>query len=179
VIVLGEELRPGLLVGAPVVVLGLLVVGWEPRAAARPIDRTGALLCVAGVVTTAVAVVLAKPALERSELVEATTVRLVAGALALLVTQVALGRSRTALALFRPQPAWRIAVPGAVLGTYVAMILWLGGMKYGTASRASLLNQSGAIFVLVLSRLAGEPIPPRRWLGAAIAMSGVGIVLVG
>ena len=70
------------------------------------------------------------------------------------------------------------AIPGALLGTYVAMILWLGGMKYGTASRAALLNQSATIFVLVLSRIAGEVVPARRWLGAAIAVGGVLAVLL-
>lgn len=58
------------------------------------------------------------------------------------------------------------------------MIFWLGGMKYGTASRAALLNQSGAIWVLVLSRFAGEVIPMRRWAGAAIALAGVFVVLL-
>jgi drug/metabolite transporter (DMT)-like permease len=64
-------------------------------------------------------------------------------------------------------------------GTYVSMILWLGGMKYGTASRAALLNQMGAIFVLVLSRVSGEAVPARRWIGAAIAVSGVAVILLG
>jgi drug/metabolite transporter (DMT)-like permease len=173
---LAEPLRWSLLVGAPLVVTGLAVIGWERRPGAPPIDRRGLLLCVAGVVTTAVAVVIAQPALQRSDLVEATTVRLIAGAAALFLSQAMLGRSRAALALFRPQPAWRAAIPGTLLGTYVAMILWLGGMKYGTPSRAALLNQSGAIFVLLFARFAGEPVTPRRWIGAGIALAGVVIV---
>lgn len=174
---LAEPLRWTLLLGAPLVVIGLAVIGWEPRSAAAPIDRCGLLLCVAGVTTTAVAVVIAQPVLHRSDLVEATTVRLIAGAAALFASQAVLGRARAALVLFRPQPAWKAAIPGTLLGTYVAMILWLGGMKYGTASRAALLNQSGAIFVLLFSRFAGEPVTPRRWIGAAIALAGVAIVL--
>ena len=50
-------------------------------------------------------------------------------------------------------------------------------MKYGTASRASLLNQTGAIVLLVLSRAMGERVPPRRWAGAVIALGGVAVVL--
>lgn len=179
VLALGEPLRAGLLLGAPLVVLGLVVVGWERRGGrAAPIDRGGLALCVSGVVATAIAVVIAKPALERSELVEATTVRLAAGSLALFAWETAAGRRREALALFTPQRAWRAAVPGALLGSYIAMILWLGGMKYGAASRAALLNQSGAIFVLVLSRFAGEVVPARRWVGAGIALVGVVVVLL-
>ncbi|AKF10276.1 DMT family transporter [Sandaracinus amylolyticus] len=177
VLALGEPITTGLWIGAPLVVLGLAVVGWEPRGEAKPIDRRGLVLCVAGVMTTAVAVVLAKRALDRSELIEATAVRLVAGSIALFAWETIAGRRREVLALFRERASWKWAVPGAVLGSYVAMILWLGGMKYGAASRAALLNQSGAVFVLVLSRMSGEVVPSRRWIGAAIAIAGVAAVL--
>lgn len=181
--VLGEPMRLGLFVGAPLVVLGLVIVAWKPREAAPPtaaksVDVRGVLLAVAGVVTTAIGVVLARPALGRSELLEATTIRLAAGSISLFTFEALAGRGKRALSLFRPQPAWRFALPATFFGTYVAMIFWLGGMKYGTASRAALLNQSGAIWVLVLSRLAGEVIPMRRWAGAAIALAGVVVVLL-
>ena len=84
---------------------------------------------------------------------------------------------RAALALFKPQPAWRVAVPATVLATYVSMLLWLGGMKYGTVSRAALLNQTGAIVLMVMSRAMGERIPRRRGIGAALAVAGVAIVV--
>ncbi|UJR86312.1 DMT family transporter [Sandaracinus amylolyticus] len=177
VVALGEPITTGLWIGAPLVVLGLAVVGWEPRGEAKPVDRRGLVLCVAGVMTTAVAVVLAKRALDRSELIEATAVRLVAGSIALFAWETIAGRRREVLALFRERESWKWAVPGAVLGSYVAMILWLGGMKYGAASRAALLNQSGAVFVLVLSRIGGEVVPARRWIGAGIAIVGVAAVL--
>ncbi len=173
---LGEAMAAGLVFGAPLVVLGLLVVSFQPRGG-KPIDRGGLALVVAGVVTTAVGVVIAKSALDRSDLLEATTIRLGAGSIALFAFESLRGRTREVLALFRPQPAWRHALVATLLGTYVSMILWLGGMKYGTASRAALLNQMGAIFVLVLSRLAGEVVPARRWVGAAIAIAGVVLVL--
>ena len=51
------------------------------------------------------------------------------------------------------------------------------GQPICSPSRAALLNQSGAIFVLVLSRLAGEAVPLRRWVGAGIAIAGVGVIL--
>lgn len=176
--VLGEPLRLGLFVGAPLVILGLVIVAWKKRGDTRPVDRRGVLLCIAGVVTTAIGVVLAKPALERSDLLEATTIRLAAGASSLFLFEALAGRAKNAVSLFRPQPVWRYALPATFFGTYVAMILWLGGMKYGTASRAALLNQSGAVFVLILSRLTGEMIPLRRWAGAAVAIAGVVVVLV-
>ncbi len=175
---LREPLAAGLLLGGPLVVLGLVVVSYQRRDTARPIDRRGLLLVIAGVMTTAVGVVIAKPALDRSDLLEATTIRLAAGSISLFVFEVLRGKRREVLSLFAPQPAWRPALVATFFGTYVSMILWLGGMKYGTASRAALLNQMGAIFVLVLSRFMGEVVPPQRWIGAAIAVSGVAVILL-
>ncbi|MBK6529396.1 MAG: DMT family transporter [Deltaproteobacteria bacterium] len=131
---LSEVPRPGFLWGAPLVLVGLLLVVWQSRGEVK-VDPRGLALVLGGVMTTAVGVVLAKPALGRSGLVEATTIRLLAGSAALLAVQLARGKGREALALFKPQPAWRVAVPATVLATYVSMLLWLGGMKYGTASR--------------------------------------------
>lgn len=173
---LGEVPRAGFLWGAPLVLLGLALVVWQSSGEVR-VDRRGLALVLGGVMTTAVGVVLAKPALGRSGLVEATTVRLLAGSTALFAVQLARGKGREALALFKPQPAWRLAVPATVLATYVSMLLWLGGMKYGTVSRAALLNQTGAIVLMVMSRAMGERIPRRRWIGAALAVAGVAIVV--
>jgi drug/metabolite transporter (DMT)-like permease len=173
---LSEVPRPGFLLGAPLVLAGLLLVVWQRRGDAK-VDPRGLALVIGGVMTTAVGVVLAKPALGRSGLIEATTIRLLAGSAALLLVQLARRKGQEALALFKPQPAWRVAVPATVLATYVSMLLWLGGMKYGTASRAALLNQTGAIVLMVLSRIMGERIPLRRWVGAAIAVTGVAIVV--
>ena len=175
---LREPLAAGLVLGGPLVVLGLLVVSHRRRDDARPIDRVGLGLVIAGVVTTAIGVVVAKPALDRSHLLEATTIRLASGSIALFLFELLRGKREEVLSLFKPQPAWRPALVATFFGTYVSMILWLGGMKYGTASRAALLNQMGAIFVLVLSRLSGEVVPARRWIGAAIAVAGVAVILL-
>ncbi len=176
---LGESFRVGLLVGAPLVVIGLFLASWQPRRArGMPVDRVGVVYSVLGVAMTAVGVVMAKRVLASSELIEATTVRLLAGTFVLFAYHVLTRGLGTALVLFSPQPAWRFALPGTFFGTYVSMILWLGGMRLGLASRTAVLNQLAAIFVLILSRLMGEEFPRRRWLGAAIAVTGACVVLV-
>lgn len=179
VLVLGEAPREGLLIGAPLVVAGLGVVSWPQKDQKIRVDLGGVALAIAGVVTTALGVIIAKPALNDSDLIEATTVRLLAGTVGLLAWGAATGSLRKSLVLFRPQPLWRQAVPAAVMGTYVSMILWLGGIKYTSASRAALLNQMATVFLLILSaRVGGERVPGRRWLGAALALTGAVIVLV-
>lgn len=181
VLLLGEPLRAGLLVALPLVVLGLLLVSWPGvRKGVERVDGKGVLLAIGGVLCTALGVVVAKPALGRSDVVEATTVRLVVGAVSLVVLELLRGRLRRSLGIFRPQAAWRALVPAAVLGSYVAMLLWLGGMKYTSASKAALLNQLATVFLLVLSRFVGhEAISMRRWAGGGLALAGAIVVLLG
>lgn len=171
---LGEVPAPGLIYGAPLVVLGLTAVAWSGRGA-TVVDRRGFAL-LSGVMT-ATGVVIARPALARADLFEATAIRLLAGSAALLVASALRGRAREALSLMRPQRLWWRAVPTAVLATYVSMLLWLGGMKYGTASRAALLTQTGTLWLLFASRLSGEAVTPRRAVGALVALVGVAVVL--
>ncbi len=173
---LGEVPAPGLIYGAPLVVLGLTAVAWSGRGA-TVVDRRGFALLLSGVMTTATGVVIARPALARADLFEATAIRLLAGSAALLVASALRGRAREALSLMRPQRLWWRAVPTAVLATYVSMLLWLGGMKYGTASRAALLTQTGTLWLLFASRLSGEAVTPRRAVGALVALVGVAVVL--
>jgi drug/metabolite transporter (DMT)-like permease len=73
---LGESFRAGLLLGAPLVVIGLFLASWQPRRArGLPVDRVGVVYSVLGVIMTAAGVVMAKRVLASSELIEATTVR--------------------------------------------------------------------------------------------------------
>ncbi len=181
VVFLGESPHVGLLLGAPLVAAGLVLVSWQGQTtAAEKVDRLGVLLSVSGVFATAIGVIIAKPALDHSDLIEATTVRLFFAAASLLVWQMASGRLRSSFAMFRPQPMWRPMIPATLVGTYLSMLLWMGGIKYTQASHAALLNQMATVFLLLLSRfVGGEVVPPRRWIGAGIAVVGVLLVLRG
>ncbi len=179
VLVLHEPVTHGLLLGAPLVALGLVVVTWH-KPGGVPIDRLGVAYAIGGVLATAVGIVMAKPVLEKSDLIEATTVRLAVAAVTLIPIQALTGRLRASLALFKPQPLWRKMLPAVVVGPYISMLLWLGGLKYAPVSRAALLNQMATVFLLLLSRfVGGETVPKRRWVGAMLALSGALCVLVG
>jgi drug/metabolite transporter (DMT)-like permease len=179
-LLLGEKPSAGLLAGGPLVVAGLTVVSWPDAASRNKVDLRGVGYSLAGVVATALGVVTAKPVLDHSHLVEATAVRLIAGSVGLVFFGALTGTLRITVGLLRPQPAWRVALPGTLVGTYVSMLLWLGGIKYTTATRAALLNQMATVFLLLASpRFGGERVPPRRWLGAGLALAGAVTVLLG
>jgi drug/metabolite transporter (DMT)-like permease len=125
----------------------------------------------------AVGIVIAKPVLNQVDPWWAATVRVLGGTL-FLAGQGLLPRHRPAVrACFRPSPVWRLTVPAAVIGAYVAMVIWVMGFKHTAAGIAGVLNQTSNIFVLILAALfLRERITARKV--AAIALAFVGAVVV-
>jgi len=173
---LSEPLGPGLLVGMGLMAAAILVGAWQPGApvpaGARRDLHLGVGLGVLAMLSMAVGVVIAKPVIDRVDPWWATTVRLIGGA-AVLAAQGLLPRHRRAvLAVLRPGPVWRVAVPGAVLGNYIALLFWILGFKYTQTTIASVLNQLSTIFVLVLATLfLKEPLTPRKATAVGMGMA--------
>jgi len=86
--------------------------------------------------STAVAIVAVKPILPLYPVLWATAVRLLGGVIGLTGLAIVYRPGRSAFATLVPQKAWRVAVPGAVLGTYLSLVLWVAGFKYTTATNA-------------------------------------------
>lgn len=179
-VVLGEPVTGAFLLGGGLVVGGVLVTTAErpTDAAPAPSRAPGVVLGLLGIVAMAAGVVIAKPVLERAHLVEVTLVRLVAGVAAQGVWIVLRPQHRTALTLFRDRSSWKVLVPASVLGTYVAMLFWLGGFKWAAVSVASILNQTSSVFTVLLAwLLLREPLTLRRLTGTLCAVAGAVLIL--
>jgi drug/metabolite transporter (DMT)-like permease len=130
--------------------------------------------------TLAFGIVLAKPVLNDSPVLWATTVRQVASLVAMLPFALHRSRRREVLDAFRPAKAWKYSLPGTVLGSYLALILWIAGMKYTQAGAAAILNQTSTILVLLLASLfLREPFTGRKVLAAVLAVAGILMVTLG
>ncbi len=176
---LGERLSVGDIAGAAMILAGILLttVRTSPPGVTRRDLRAGIALATLSVALMALGVTLAKPALDRSPVLWATGVRLFAGVLALVVLTLISPRRRYVWSTLAPSAAWKISVPAAVLGGYVAMVIWIAGMKFAQASTAAILNQTSAIFVLPIAALVLKEPVTRRKLGAvALAIAGVVVV---
>ncbi len=195
VLVLDEALTQALVMGAALGVGGVLYALTErppeaspthedsaaPSAPREPIrGRLGAVaLGISGIVSMGIGVVIAKPILEGSHLIEVTTVRLAAGVVVQLLWVLLWPSQRGVLRVFWPSRTWRTLVPASVLGTYLAMLLWLGGFKWAQASNASVLNQASSVFTIGLAWLIlGERVSRRRVAGAAMALAGAVVVML-
>lgn len=176
---LGERLTVGDLCGAGLIMFGIfLTAGHDPPAGSTKADlRKGLGIATLSVACMALGITIAKPVLDHSPVLWATAVRLAGGMAALILLSVVSPRHRGFWKTLRPSRAWKISIPGAVLGAYLAMIVWIAGMKYTQASTASILNQTSAVFVLPVAALVlKESITARKMGAVAAAIAGVALV---
>ncbi len=176
---LGERLSVGDVAGAVLILLGILTTsGHEaPEGVSRSELHRGIGLATLSVAFMAAGVTVAKPVLDRSPVIWSTTVRLAAGIGGLVLITIFSPKRRYVWATLRPSSSWKIAIPAAVLGAYLAMIVWIAGMKYTQASTASILNQTSAIFVLPLAALLlKEAITAKKLIAVGLALAGVALV---
>ncbi len=178
-LLIGEQLQLYHYAGMALILGGvLLATGHAPPAGAtRRQLWAGVLFGVAAMASMALAIVMVKPVLERTPLFWATFVRLAAGHVSLLLIAMCLPSRRKSLSVFRPTVAWQTAIPGAVLGTYLSLLLWVAGFKFASASVAAVLNQTSVIFAILLATLTlGERLTRRKAAAAALAFGGVALV---
>jgi drug/metabolite transporter (DMT)-like permease len=173
---LGERMAPAYFVGAAVVLAGVAVATVDRDTLGRDGERSplsGYLYGLGAIGGTGLGVVLAKPVLEGSALIEVTWSRLLAGVVAQAIALTLFRAWPSVVPVFRPSPLWRTLVPATIVGTYLSLLFWLGGFKWGQASVTAVLNQMATVYILVLARVVlHETISTRRLVGASIAIAG-------
>lgn len=180
VVLLHEKVGMYHLGAAALVSVAVWLGTWEPKQRAEPSARRDLLWgVVAGglaMFTMAAGIVAAKPVLEDSDFWWASTVRLL-GAMPLLIIHGLLPKHRQAtVACFKWGQHWRYVLPGSVLGTYVALGLWILGFKYALASTAGVLNQTSTFFVLILATLwLKEPLTKRKAGAVVLGFAGASL----
>lgn len=177
---LGERLGPWQFVGVGLVLGGIVLVTWsrDRSSVDHRMLRIGVAWAVFAVFLMAAGVVIAKPMLEQHSFLWVVTLRVVAGFLGMLAIATArreLGRLWRA---YRGVRHWSTIAAGAVIGTYISMMLWLAGYKYTQASVAAVLNELAAVFILPLAYVfLREPVHGRQVIGVILALAGVVLVV--
>jgi drug/metabolite transporter (DMT)-like permease len=178
---LNERLSALQLAGMVLVLGGVFAAARHdpPHGVAPRHVAVGVAFGVLAMLALAVGIVIAKPVLDRSPLLWAATVRQVGCLAVMLPAALASPYRRQALAALRPSRIWRHALPAAVLGSYLAMVCWIGGLKYTKVGVAAILNQSSTIYILILAAIfLKEPFTRRKLVASIVALAGILLVTV-
>ena len=181
-VLLGERLAPVQLVGMALVISGVLTASRHEPApgTTRRTLLMGIVYGVLAMVTLGFGIVIAKPVLERSPILWATTVRQLGSLAVLLPVAMIVPARREIFGVFKPTRAWRFSLPGTILGSYLALIFWIGGMKLTTAGTAAILNQTATIYILLFASLfLKEPFTRRKAVAVLLALAGIMLVVNG
>ena len=141
--------------------------------------RAGVALGVASMFLMAAGIVIAKPVLDRSGVLWATLLRLVGGEAVLALFLLAPAHRQGALRAFSPGRHYRTLIPSALIGSYLAMIVWIAGIKHTSAIVAGILTQTSTLFVPLLAALfLGERLTRRRGIAVLLGFGGAVLALL-
>ena len=181
-IMLGERLGAWQWVGMALVIAGVLIAARHepPRGTTARQILVGSLFGVIAMATVAFGIVLAKPVLERSPVLWATTMRQLGALIVMIPAALVLPGRRKIFGTFRPARNWKYTVPATLLGSYLALIFWIGGMKYSLAGPAAILNQTSSVYVLIFASIfLKEPFTARKVVASVLAIGGIAMVTLG
>ncbi|MCX6641094.1 MAG: DMT family transporter [bacterium] len=140
----------------------------------------GIFFGVLAMVTVAVGIVVIKPILSRSPLLWVSLVRFAGGVGVLILVLLFHPRRRSILTSIIGVKSWGYTLSGSFVGAYLALIIWLAGMKFTQVSTAAALNQTSSVFVFIFAALIlKEPINLQRTAGIVMAVAGVFMVTFG
>jgi drug/metabolite transporter (DMT)-like permease len=165
--------------------MGLIIAAVAVTARHKPPEGStardiviGVLLGALSMAAVALGIVIAKPVLNRSPVVWATAMRQAGALVVLLPIALASPRRRQVFSAFRPSRTWKYTLPGTLLGSYIALLAWIAGMKYTLAGVAAILNQTSTIFILLLATaFLKEAMSGRKIVAAVLAIGGVILVI--
>lgn len=124
----------------------------------------------------AVSIILVKRVLEAQPLLWVTSLRMVGAILGMLV--IATFRNELHLLKAPRQMNWKPLIIAAFIGQFIAMVFWLAGYKFTSASVAAILNETASVFILLLAWVwLKEPLTRRGVIGVALTLSGVTFML--
>ncbi len=178
-LMIDERLGPWQFAGMAFIASGVIVAARHkpPEGATRKQIAIGVIWGVLAMATVAFGIVIAKPVLVRSPVLWATTMRQAGSLAVLLPAALAVPRYRKALRVFRPSASWRFSIPATLLGSYLALMAWITGMKYTLTGVAAILNQTSTVFILLFATvLLKEPFTRRKLIAAALAVGGIVMV---
>ncbi len=175
-ILLGENLNPGAIIGG-ILILSAVFVGSKKtkrqKASKTKTSLSGIVIGCFAMVFLAMGIVMIKEVLETTDIFWAVLVRVMAGTISLLAIMAIHPRRKQYFAELKFSKAWLLVLPASFSGNYLALLFWVGGMKYTTVSQAAILNQMSTIFIFILAAVfLKEKITINKTIAIILALTG-------
>ncbi|OQX23060.1 MAG: hypothetical protein BWK80_27945 [Desulfobacteraceae bacterium IS3] len=139
--------------------------------------RLGILYGALAISLMAVGIVIVKPLLNQLPVLWLSEVRLTGGLITLSIMLALHPERRSILSSFTPGKDWKYLLSGSFLGTYLALVLWLAGMKFTQVSIAAALNQTSNIFIFIFAAVfLHEAVSLQRVIGIFLGVAGTLLV---
>lgn len=169
------------MLGGSLVISGVFVGMVKTRDIRHPRDLlTGALLAAGSHIIMAVGILMVRDVIREGSIVWVAGFRFTVATVALAIFALFAGHGKELLIPFRRRDTWKLTVPMALLGPFLATLFWIGGFKYSTVGRAAIYNQLSTVFIILLAWLIlKEHMTPRKTVGVALAIAGAVIVSIG
>jgi drug/metabolite transporter (DMT)-like permease len=179
VIFLGETLTIRQILGAILIIAAVMIttIKKEKKIFDHKQLLIGIFFGILASAGMAVGVIIMKPIINKTPLLWATEIRLLGGIIALGLIFLFYPRRRRLTDSLLMTNKWSYTISGSLIGAYLAMAVWLGGMKYTQASVASALNQTSTIFIFIFAGIIlKEPLNLKHVI--SIIMAFIGTLLV-
>lgn len=172
-LLLRERISGRFLVGAAIVLVGLVILE-RPGEAFQEVALVGLLYAMGATLSFAVMVLWTRYAIHSIQPVFVNAARLWFAVAALLCVP---GVARAAASL--PSRAWLLCAAGAFAGPVISRLTNMFGLRYITASRATLIGLVSPIIAFALDYLVLDAVPERHQLvGAAVILMGISLPLM-
>ncbi|MFP4458821.1 MAG: DMT family transporter [Candidatus Zixiibacteriota bacterium] len=141
--------------------------------------RIGITTGILSQVIMAIGVIMTKRILDLQNLLWTSEVRFVGGlAILVIITIFHPNRKNIVKSLFGGHK-WTYTIAGSFAGAYMALVLWLAGMKYARVSIAAVLNQTSEIFIFILAAIfLNEAITKDKTIAIILAFIGAVFVTI-
>jgi drug/metabolite transporter (DMT)-like permease len=175
-IFLSENLNSGAIIGG-ILVLSAVYVGSRKnkneKALKTKTSISGIIIGCLSMIFLAIGIVMIKELLVHTDVFWAVIVRVVAGTISLLAIAIMHPKRKQYFAELKFSKEWLIVLPASISGNYIALLFWVSGMKYTTASQAAILNQMSTIFIFILAAVfLKEKITMNKTIAIILALTG-------
>ncbi|MGE5619902.1 MAG: DMT family transporter [Sphingomonadaceae bacterium] len=180
---LGERMSVGLLVGTMLVVFGVALVlvpsrGLLLKSTVEPGKnvRLGVALALAAALFWACATVLVRVGAQETDGVAATSLRLIAASVALMVAS---GLSRSGLQTPKYRGRQLLGILAAGVVTAATSVTFLLAVQYTGAAKTATLTSTAPLFGAPMSLLMGERLTWQTLVGCVVSVVGIWLVMAG